>query len=74
MYDEIMNKKKLLIFFPNKKVSGEYIEMFPFEMLKKEFDFFGINNREHNSFLKEIPLKLSLLTKKFMRYCIKLKC
>jgi hypothetical protein len=64
MYDEIMNKKKLLIFFPNRKVSGEYIEMFPFEMLKKEFDFFGINNREHNSFLKEIPLKLSLLTKK----------
>ena len=64
MYDKTVIKKKLLIFFPNKKVSGEYIEMFPFEILKKEFDFFGINNREHNLFLKKIPLKLSILTKK----------
>jgi len=57
-----VSKRKLLIFFPNNKVSGEYIELFPFNSLKGDFVFIRINGRKDQIFTDEIQLKLSLLT------------
>ena len=50
------------MFFPNNKVSGEYIELFPFNSLKDDFVFIRINGRQDQIFTDEIQLKLSLLT------------
>jgi hypothetical protein len=57
-----MVKQKILIFFPNNKVSGEYLELFPFKELSDDYEFYRINGRKEKFFLDKLSFNLSIFT------------